>query len=513
MAQDQVIVPELSPEELRRRYEEERDKRKRPEGIYQYREAKGVYKDFDADPFADPNFTRDPVVEETDVFIVGGGWGGMATAIELTKAGNTSFRIADKAGDFGGTWYWNRYPGCMCDVESYIYLPYLEDTGYVPKHKYSYATEIFAYAQLLGRQFNLYDKALFQTEVEEVRWNDDASRWMIRTSRGDQIAARFLVIAGGVLHKAKLPAIPGIETFNGPQFHTSRWDYSITGGDPDAAMDKLGDKRVAIIGTGATAVQVIPKLAEAAEHVYVFQRTPSTVGVRDQRPTDPDEFAQISAEPGWQRRRAENFTGNITSKDPAEDLVDDAWTQLLKPDTKRAPKDAADAAWLEQVDFEKMAGIRQRIASIVKDQATAEALMPWYKVGCKRPCFHDDYLPAFNRDNVTLVDTLGQGVEAITPTGVVANGVEYPVDMIVYASGFEVTTFYTHRLGFDIQGLDDVWLSESWAEGAHTLHGVWTKGFPNLCMNSSIQSTADINFGYTITQMSEHTAHVLNHCL
>ena len=513
MTHDHVEVPELSPDELRRRYEEEKAKRQRTDGTGQYRELKGIYKDFDADPFADPDLTREPVTEETDVFIVGAGWGGMSTAINLTKRGVTNFRIADKAGDFGGTWYWNRYPGCMCDVESYIYLPFLEDTGYMPKHKYSYATEIFAYAQQLGRHFDLYDKALFQTEIDDVFWDESQNRWMVSTNRGDKIAARFLVTAGGVLHKAKLPGIPGIEDFDGPQFHTSRWDYTVTGGAPDRDMDALADKVVAIIGTGATAVQAIPKLADAAKHVYVFQRTPSTVGPRNQHETDPEWWREMTAEPGWHERRRDNFTGHVTGKHPPVDMVNDAWSALLEEDTKRTPRDEADAAWLEQVDFDKMHSVRQRIASIVDDPQVAEALMPWYKLGCKRPCFHDDYLPAFNRDNVTLVDTAGAGVEQITEHAVVANGTEYPVDIIIYASGFELSSFYTHRLGFDIRGVDGISLSEAWKDGAHTLHGVWTSGFPNLCMNSATQGAQDINFSYTIGEVAEHTATVIAHCL
>jgi len=255
--------------ELRARYRRERDKRiqARPEGDLQSQEIRAELADFDRDPFADPGFSRLPVIEETDVVIVGAGFGGMMVAAQLYKSGVHKYRIIEKAGDLGGTWYWNRYPGCMCDVESYCYLPLLEEMGYVPKHKYAHASEIFDYCQLLGRRFEMYPKALFQTEVKGMVWDEASARWTVTTSRDDRLSARFVVIAGGVLHKAKLPSIPGIGEFQGHVFHTSRWDYAYTGGGPKEPMDRLHDKRVAIIGTGATAVQVVPNLANAARHL------------------------------------------------------------------------------------------------------------------------------------------------------------------------------------------------------------------------------------------------------
>ena len=274
---------ELSVEELREKYRIERDKRMGGGGLAQYRELGAVDEEFDRDPYVEPGFTREPIVEETEAVIVGGGFGGMLAGINLTKKGVTDFRIIEKAGDFGGTWYWNRYPGAACDVESYVYLPLLEETGYMPTEKYAKAPEIFAYCQLLGRTFDLYRAALFQTEVASAEWNDETQRWLVTTSRGDQLSARFFVIAGGILSKAKLPGIEGIETFEGKAFHTSRWDYDYTGGSAFEPMVNLADKRVGIIGTGATAVQVVPKLAESAKEVYVFQRTPSTVGWRRQQ--------------------------------------------------------------------------------------------------------------------------------------------------------------------------------------------------------------------------------------
>jgi cyclohexanone monooxygenase len=232
-------------------------------GERHYRSLRDLDIDFDADPYAGPP-VREAIAEQVDVVVVGSGWAGMSTAAHLTKQGVTSYRIIDKAGDFGGTWYWNRYPGCMCDVESYTYLRLLEEVGYMPTKKYAHAQVIFQYAQMLGRHVDLYPHALFQAEVTGAVWQEDVERWLVTTSRRDQLSARFVVICGGVLHKAKLPGIPGIERFAGRYFHTSRWDYSYTGGGPEAPMNKLQDKVVGIVGTGATAVQAAPKLAAAA---------------------------------------------------------------------------------------------------------------------------------------------------------------------------------------------------------------------------------------------------------
>ena len=506
---DEARGPGLSLDEAREKYEIEREKRLRPDGNAQYSELAGRYEEFDHDPYT-PRIERDPIEDTTEVVIVGGGFGGMLAGANLTKQGVTDFRIIEKGGDFGGTWYWNRYPGCMCDVESYIYLPMLEETGYMPTMKYAQAPEIFAYCQLLGRHFDLYHGALFHTEVSEMTWDEEAALWTTTTDRGDTIRSRFVVIAGGVLSKAKLPGIVGIEDFQGDRFHTSRWDYSRTGGGPTEPMDQLADKVVGVIGTGATAVQVVPAVARSAKELLVFQRTPSAVGVRNQGPTDAEWFKGL--QPGWQQERIENFTRVVTGGQPEQNLVGDTWTSMLWVDTKKAPADEAEARALEQEDFEQMEAIRRRIASIVEDPETAEKLMPWYGKFCKRPCFHDEYLPAFNRPNVHLVDTDGKGVERISARGVVVDGVEHPVDVLIFASGFEVTTDYTHRLGFDPKGRDGTSMSDSWAEGPHTLHGVLSHGFPNLMMISTVQGGFGTNFVHYLTETSRHVAEVIAGC-
>jgi cation diffusion facilitator CzcD-associated flavoprotein CzcO len=490
----------------RERYERERAKRLRPDGMAQFQELTGAFADFDRDPFADPGLTRDPVVEDTDVVVVGAGFAGMLVAVHLLERGVESFRMIDKAGDFGGTWYWNRYPGCMCDVESYTYLPLLEETGYMPRMKYASAPEIFEHCQRIGTQFGLYDHALFSTVVADAEWDDDADRWVVTTDRGDRLTARFLVTAGGILAKAKLPGIPGIETFGGRAFHTSRWDYSYTGGGPDRVMEGLADKRVGIIGTGATAVQVVPRLAESAKEVYVFQRTPSAVGVRDNGPTDVEWFKTL--QPGWQAERIRNFTQAVTGRKPEVDLVHDGWTRVMWEDTQTRADTPEEAQRLELSDFETMEEIRRRVDAIVEDPETAEKLKPWYGKHCKRVCFHDEYLPSFNKPNVHLVDTDGQGVDRITETGVVVDGTEYPVDLLVFASGFEVTTDLDRRLGFDPKGRGGVRMSERWHDGAHIL----SAEFPNLMMISIVQAGFGTNFLHFLSESANHVAWLIGHC-
>jgi cation diffusion facilitator CzcD-associated flavoprotein CzcO len=504
-----AVTDRESIEAAKQRYAAERAKRLRDEGLSQYRSLSDY--DLDRDPWADPDFSREPVVEEVDVVILGGGWAGMLTGINLRKRGITSFRIIEKAADFGGTWYWNRYPGCMCDVDSTIYLPLLEETGYMPTEKYASAAEIFGYAQLLGKHFGLYDHALFQTEVSSLVWDDDDHRWEVRTSRDDRIRTRFFVSAGGLMHKAKLPGIEGIERFAGKAFHTTRWDYDYTGGSPTEPMDRLADKVVGIIGTGATAVQVVPQLAKAAKEVYVFQRTPSAVGVRAQQPIDPEWFRSLP--PGWQAERTRNFTEVVTGGQPDRDLVADGWGQALRVDTQREPASEEERAELERIDFEVMEGFRRRIDEIVEDPETAERLKPWYGKHCKRLCFHDEYLQSFNLPHVHLVDTDGRGVREMSEAGPIVDGVEYPLDLLVFASGFEVTTRFVDRLGFDPVGRGGVRLSERWHDGTHSLHGILTAEFPNFMVVSFVQAGFGLNFVHFLTESTAHITWLIDHCL
>jgi cyclohexanone monooxygenase len=507
----------FDPDALRARYRAERDRRLRADGNDQYREVKGELAHFVEDPYVEPGFAREPLTDEVGVVVIGGGFGGLLAGARLREAGIGDLRIVEKAGDFGGTWYWNRYPGAQCDVESYIYLPLLEELGYVPVEKYSRAPEILAHSQAIGRRYDLYRGACFQTGVTELRWDETAARWIVSTDRGDRMRARFVCMSNGPLNRPKLPGIPGIESFRGHSFHTSRWDYAYTGGDCHGSLAGLAGRRVGILGTGATAVQCVPHLGAAAGHLYVFQRTPSSIDVRGNRPTDP-EWAR-ALEPGWQRRRMDNFNILVSGGFQAEDLVNDGWTDIIRkllvlvqqPGSNLSPDGLLKT--MELADFQKMEQIRARVDAIVRDRASAEALKPWYRQFCKRPCFHDEYLETFNRPNVTLVDTRGRGVERITGTGVVANGVEYPVDCLIYATGFEVGTDYTRRAGYELVGRDGRTLTEKWADGVRTLHGMQSRGFPNCFILGPQQAGFTVNYPHLLDEQGRHVAYVVAQAL
>jgi cation diffusion facilitator CzcD-associated flavoprotein CzcO len=509
---------EFDPDELQSRYAEERRKRLRADGNDQYQEVAGEFSRFGDDPNATPDFTREPIVRDIECLLIGGGLGALLTAATLRKAGVTDMHVIDKAADFGGTWYWNRYPGVQCDIESYIYLPLLEDVGYKPKRKYAFGSEILAHAQNLARYLGLYDNAIFQTSVTGMEWNDEAQRWAVSTDRGDRINARFVVMATGPLDRPKLPAIPGITTFKGHTFHTSRWDYAYTGGGERGGLTGLADKKVAIIGTGSTAIQCISYVAQSAERLYVFQRTPAAVDVRNDQLTDMDWMDALPR--GWQAERIRNFTAVIDGGGADEDLVNDGWTAMYQDLTALTEQHAAKqdghelsrkerAKLMSLADMRTMERIRARIGATVADPGTAEKLKPWYGRWCKRPQFHDEYYPVFNRPNVTLVDTEGRGVERVTERGLVFGGQEFEVDCIIFATGYEVGTDYTRRAQYDIVGRGGITLSKKWADGMRTVHGMLTSGFPNCFFLGQTQTGITANYCHTVREQADHLAYVI----
>jgi cation diffusion facilitator CzcD-associated flavoprotein CzcO len=519
-----TAAPPIDREALRLKYGAERAKRLRPDGNDQYIEPTGRFAHFLDDPYAEPA-PREPLVDEVGVAIIGGGFAGLVTGARLRQAGIESVRVIESGGDVGGAWYWNRYPGAMCDTAAMIYLPLLEETGHVPSQKYTPATEIFGHAQRIATRFELYDNALFSTEVTSLDWHEDSSRWIIGTNRGDKMLARFVTMGTGPLNRPKLPGIPGIATFARHSFHTSRWDYDYTGGDSSGApLDKLRDKRVGIIGTGATAVQCIPHLGRAAGALYVFQRTPSSIDVRNNHPMDPDWFATL--EPGWQQKWLMNFTILQTGGFADEDLVKDGWTDISQrirdrvvadmgahPEAMSFGPEVIQRAY-EDSDDEKMTEIRARIDAIVQDPETAEGLKPWYRQLCKRPCFHDEYLQAYNEPGAQLVDTGGKGVERIDETGVWVGGRHYELDCLIFASGFEVGTDYARRSGFETVGRGGRLLSEHWANGMQSMHGLHVNGFPNLFIVGPSQGANLIsNITHNLTEAGTTIAKVVAHAL
>lgn len=505
----------FDPAEMRRKYDFERDRRVRTDGAKQYQDVTGQFEHYNEDPHITEKITRAPVKETVEVVILGAGFGGMYMSARLREMGIDDFRIIERAGDFGGTWYWNRYPGAQCDVESYIYLPLLEETGYMPKEKYSFQPEILEHAQRIGNHFDLYSRAYFQTQATELRWNESDMHWMVKTDRGDEIQARYIIVSSGSLNRPKLPGLPGIEKFKGHTFHTSRWDYDYTGGSSTGGLDKLGDKRVGIIGTGATAIQSIPHLGAAAKELYVFQRTPSSVAERGNSKTDPDWYKTLKH--GWQSDRNDNFTMLLLGNAVEEDLVNDGWTELFKSlgelmDGSGATELSNEELNLlgEIVDYQHDNRVRERVENTVKNSEVAEKLKHWYRPWCKRPTFNDDYLPTFNRPGVKLIDTAGQGVERVTEKGVVVNGVEYELDCLIFATGFEVDRAnYTRQADVEIIGRNGKTLGEHWAEGMRTYQGFMSHGFPNCFHMGFTQTGYTPNFTYMGDNQSKHLAQLL----
>lgn len=524
---------------MKSRYEEERQKRLRSDGNTQFIEpAKSAqYDRFTNDPWVDPAAVQSLRAkfpnQKSEILIIGAGWGGIQIAVRMIEAGipASDIRIIDPAGGFGGTWYWNRYPGLMCDIESYLYLPYLEETGYIPKHRYSQGEEIREYVNLVAQRWGLVNCGVFQTQAEKMVWDDDARVWSVELvqRRKDKDPERLRVrckivnLAAGVLNWPKLPKIPGILDYRGDMFHTARWAYDITGGSPaDPSLSKLKEKRVVIIGTGATAVQIVPQLAKWCKHLYVVQRTPSSVDVRDQRKTDEAWFQkEVARSKDWQRERMRNFHQHFTlDETPSVNLVDDGWTRAPAlvgitgyEKGPRSPEDIpAYAARLVEIDIHRQSRIHARVDNEVTDPVVAEKLKPWYPVWCKRPAFHDDYLKAFNQENVTLVDTDGKGVDRITADSVIINEESYPADVVIFATGFLAPPAGTpaEKANMSVIGLNGVSMSEEWTRsGPTTLHGVIDAKFPNLFITGPLQGSTSGNYRFSLDEYAKHISHIL----
>ncbi|CAN7218534.1 NAD(P)/FAD-dependent oxidoreductase [Microbacterium foliorum] len=504
---------ERSLQEIREKYAYERDRRIRPDGATQYRSALGEYGYYAKDPYT-TRVEREPLHDRVDALIIGAGFGGLLAGAGLRDTGLSSIRLMDEAGDVGGTWYWNRYPGIRCDIESYVYMPLLEETGYVPTERYSTGEEIRRHAVRIAEHYDLRRDFVGHTRATGLTWDEGASEWQVETDRGDVFRARYVITSSGTLTQPKLPGIPGIERFAGHTFHTSRWDYGYTGGSPDGDLSGLADKRVAVVGTGATGLQVIPHLAEHAKQLLVFQRTPSTVDVRDNRPTDPEWAASLA--PGWQRERMDNFLA-VLAGEAEESLVQDGWTathalqrSILSGAVDEAVSEEERLRREELDDAETMNRIRARVDEIVEDPATAEVLKPWYRYMCKRPGFSDLYLQAFNRSNVVLVDTADtHGVTALTETSIVVGDAEYEVDCLIFATGFDVGVSGVVSGTLPVVGRGGRSLLEAWGYGPRTLHGFSTHGFPNLFQLGPMQNANSVNFVHILQEQATHIAAVI----
>lgn len=523
------------------KYAEERARRLRPDGLAQYVEPATSTSDkvrrFLDDPWIDRHALDEQVPALTDRsrcnhLIIGAGFGGLLFAVRLIQAGFMAdeIRIVDSAGGYGGTWYWNRFPGLTCDIESYMYLPLLEEMGYMPKHKYVDGTEVRDYIERIVDRWQLRDKTMFGVEVKSLAWDDDGKEWIVKMKQHRShhkeaditVRSHVVISASGILHHPKLPNLPGIEDFQGHSFHTSRWDYPFTGGSPtDPSLTNLKGLKVGIIGTGATAIQAVPHLAKWAKELYVFQRTPSSVNRRDNRPTDAGWWArEIQGKKGWQRERIENFNAHLANERPPPpiNLVGDGWSKmpsysaLVGGPTLVMPAFVHEhVAALHALDLPHQEMIRARVEEMVKDPTVAEKLKPWYPSWCKRPCFHDDYLSTFNLPHVSLVDTAGQGVDRVTSHGVVVGGSEYEVDLLIFSTGFRPPGLGSpaQRAGISVTGREGQSLDDEWAQRVSTLHGVFKRGFPNLFWPGPLQAGATANYTFVVDQLATHVAYIL----
>jgi cation diffusion facilitator CzcD-associated flavoprotein CzcO len=525
MTYNATACPSVSSEgiaALTAKYNAERDRRIKRDHNDQYIPTGGKWKDvYEVDPYT-PVAPREPITGETDVVILGAGYCGMMVAAQLKKAGVENFHNIDHAGNFGGTWYWNRYPGIQCDNDALVYMPLLEETGYMPSKKFADGYEIHDHCQIIADHFGLRDRALFHTLIESLVWNAETNRWQVSTNRGDDIKARFVVLAMGPLNKPKLPGIPGLESFKGRIFHTARWDYDYTGGEwRNPALDKLGDKKVAIIGTGATAIQVVPYLAKYAQHTYVVQRTPSTIDQRNNQPIDPAWFN--SQPPGWQQERIRNFHHAAMERlGPREpDLIEDIWTEISRNCAAELealgwPDETPEqyAARREVMDYRVMERLRAR-CDIVRDPATREALKPYYRYLCKRPASNDDFYPAFNQPNVSLIDVAEtQGLERLTEKGFVHNGIEHEIDCLILASGYEVTNDLDRRWGIErIEGTGGLSIYDYWRDGFQTFQGMTAARFPNMFFTGFTQAAANASNSKTFIDQGFHIGYIASEAL
>lgn len=538
--------------QIQEKYTAEAQKRLRPDGVAQFL---NLEESDDArlrrladDPWADHaalDALEPPISPGSrhKFLVIGAGISGLLSAVRLIQAGFSAdqIRLVDGAGGIGGTWYWNRYPGIHCDVEAYIYMPLLQETGYMPSTKYASGVEIRNYLNDVAKKYNLADKVLLRSTVEGVEWDEGSNVWKanISAGRGPRGAdkstftaeAEFVVLTSGLLAKPHVPKLggAGLSQFKGELLHTSRWDYNATGGSAEEVfpqLDKLKGKRVGIIGTGATAIQAVPILAQHAGELFVFQRTPSAVYQRGQRDTTPEEWAKVTqAGQDWQTRRMNNNIKNITWPDSGgeEDLINDEWSRQKAyaasvggpgiPDT-RPEKVPEIIGHFLGLDAENSMRLRARVAAIVEDKDTAEKLTPWYPIWCKRPTFSETYLPAFNQPNVHLVDTDGKGVDGATQAGLTVGGKEYPLDVLVLATGFLSPSTGNldpaMRAGVRVTGKAGRTLSDKWSQqGPSTLHGCISSGFPNLFFINPAQAGVAPNQAHAIDVQARHIAQLI----
>jgi cyclohexanone monooxygenase len=418
--------------------------------------------------------------EAYDVVVVGAGFAGLYMLHRLRGQG-FSARVYEQGGDVGGTWYWNRYPGARCDVESMQYSYSFSDElqqEWNWSERYAPQAEILKYANHVADRFNLRGDIQLNTRVDRATFDETTGTWRVTTSDGKAVTAKFVVLATGCLSNARVPDIKGLKDFKGKVYHTGHW--------PHEKVD-FTDKRVGVIGTGSSAIQSVPVIAEQARHLYVFQRTPNfSIPARNAELTAEEREAFRKNYPEIRRFAREEARNGIYAELPDRGALDDGdktrrakyeqrWekgglTFMLAYNNLILDKTANDTA----ADF-----VRDKIAEIVKDPETAKLLQPDnHPIGSKRICVDTEYYAAFNRPNVTLVDIRFNGIEEILPNAVRTGGKNHEIDALVLATGFDAMTGSVARI--DIRGRGGKTLNQKWAEGPKTYLGLMSEGFPNL---------------------------------
>jgi cyclohexanone monooxygenase len=418
-------------------------------------------------------------VTDVDVVVVGAGFSGLYLLHKLRGAG-FSVQVIEKADDVGGTWYWNRYPGARCDIESldysYSFDEDLQQEWHWPE-RYSVQPDILRYAQHVAERFDLKRDILLETIVTAARWDDEAGRWTVETDRGGQFRAPWFIMATGCLSEPRDPNIPGKASFEGPTYHTALW--------PHEGVDFTG-LDVGVIGTGSSAIQSIPYIAEQARHLTVFQRTPNFSIPAWNGPLDPEEERETKAHYAEFRERARWTTGGFfleENENPMSAYPAEAVPEEIERRWKQGGFHVMDVygdVMTDRACNEAVAEfVRDRIREKVDDAKTAEVLCPKdHPFGSKRLCVDTDYYETYNRENVTLVDLKATPIETITPAGIKTSAAEYPVDAIVFATGFDAMTGAILKV--DIRGRDGVVLKEKWQEGPRSYLGLMIAGFPNF---------------------------------
>ncbi len=415
-----------------------------------------------------------------DVLVVGAGFGGMYF---LHRARGLGFdvQVVEAGDDVGGTWYWNRYPGARCDVESMEYSYSFDEAlqqEWTWSERYASQPEILAYASHVADRFDLRRDIRFDTKVTAATWDEPRSRWQVETDSGDAYDAAYLVMATGCLSSAMTPAIKGADTFGGATFHTGRW--------PHDGVDFNG-QRVGVIGTGSSGIQSVPLIAEEAAELFVFQRTAAYTVPAHNRPLSAEEISEVKGRYAElrvaERQQAMGFGSRIPNKGLSALGVDDE-TRLAEYEERWAMGGFAFLSSFNDLLLDTTANdtaadfVRGKIAEIVADPETAAALSPTQVIGCKRLCIDTGYYATFNRPNVHLVDLQKTPIEAMTPAGIRTTEREIELDAIVYATGFDAMTGSILRV--DIRGRDGLALREAWEAGPRTYLGLGVHGFPNL---------------------------------